>query len=156
MLKLSWHIGDVVRKLRTTVNKTQGELGELVDPPMQANTVSDFEKHGPGYSFRSKTLSKLLACLNLALKTHFNGQLEELSEQDLYELVPVQRSEAASPEPRDSAAVVAERLRQMDSRDRETIVAIVETLWTKRRTPDTEASDAPRERDHPPNRTAQS
>jgi hypothetical protein len=159
MLKLAWHVGDVLRKLRDMMGLTQGALGALAEPPLQPNTVGDIERQGPGYQSRGNSRQRLLVALNVALAKHFDGQIETLTEDDLQDLIPIQRRATDTPTTPDTISVAAEAIRHMDPRDRDVILMMIETFVTKRRTSrttDTEASDAQphgdRDHDRPPPR----
>lgn len=89
MLKLTWHIGDVVRKLRDVYGLSQSALG-------RPNTVSDFEKQLAGYQYKSGTLEGILDGLTSELSKR--GVIARpLRPEDLLRLVPEQRQDVTSP-----------------------------------------------------------
>lgn len=84
MLKLSWHIGDVVRKLRLVYDLNQRDI---FDRP---NTASSLERGG---NFEHATVTRVAELLSSALQE--KGIIDApLTVEDLNGLVPVPRNEA--------------------------------------------------------------
>ena len=74
---LTWHVGDVVRKLRSAQGLSIEQLIVLVDPPLNKNTVSDFE-NDPSKA-KAETFARIAEALGM-------------TEQEIYALVPTIRS----------------------------------------------------------------
>lgn len=89
MIELTWHIGDVVRKVRERCGLTRGDLADLAEPPLRPNTLGQFEEHNADYDFKQTTLTRIVTALNRALAQAEMGA--EVTAADLHALVPVPR-----------------------------------------------------------------
>lgn len=94
MLRLSWHIGDVIRKVRTVHDLTQGQVYGRV------STGSSVERGG---NFEQKSVIKAAELLSKALLERKVIDAP-LTVEDLNALVPVPRNDVPRP-PLDPEAV---------------------------------------------------